>query len=604
MRRYVEQELKRIFVEIATQRDLMIPASPRAAAARRPSGPAVGVYLRHSEILPGTSDLAGRYWNLLRKVPVKGGVGVLASINTLLSEHRSLNRDIHQILSDRFLTEHLAAKVAEQRGSGPAFGVFTRIGSLQLMRHLLVYGNHSLKSPAPDDKVLGELALLANDFDHSKAIQNPAKPQTLELLLSFLPVWDIHNPRDLAYAMSRMYTILTEILPGTDPEVGRLAVKLGVNRSSIMVGRLPLNDFVAAVFGVFAYARNVSSPDFAVFDIRKVFSQVGFPPSILNTLVRDRSLTPSAFRRRLISGSPHTQKAFREELRRRSFLTESLTLFRQYPLMKLDANRVLILDLELLAELLTAGVYWNVFNSLPANRRETFRELWGRLFEIYAVDLLRDFYPAGSQILTADRKYAGGQVDALLDFGDVVVIFEIKSSLLTEVAKRSGDPSKFGSDFERKFVQNEKGAPKALLQLAASCKAVESRKISTATKPARIYPVCVSDEPGVETFFFTNYANETFQKAVPIGSSVQPATMMSINELEEVLPYVSANDFSWPELLDFRHLSDGGAYSVHQAVYDLLRTKSVSARRNQAIRTSFDQVWKIISSRFALPKAG
>ena len=100
-----------------------------------------------------------------------------------------------------------------------------------------------------------------------------------------------------------------------------------------------------------------------------------------------------------------------------------------------------------------------------------------------------------------------------------------------------------------------------------------------------------------------NYANEAFQKAVPIGSSIQPVTMMSINELEEVLPYASANDFSWPELLDFRHRSDGGAYSVHQAVYDLLRAKRVSARRNQAIRANFDQVWKIISRRFVLQKA-
>jgi hypothetical protein len=58
--------------------------------------------------------------------------------------------------------------------------------------------------------------------------------------------------------------------------------------------------------------------------------------------------------------------------------------------MKLDANRVLILDLEFLAELLTAGVYWNIFDGLPQNRRDTFKELWGRLFEIYGVDLLKD----------------------------------------------------------------------------------------------------------------------------------------------------------------------------------------------------------------------
>jgi hypothetical protein len=118
-------------------------------------------------------------------------------------------------------------------------------------------------------------------------------------------------------------------------------------------------------------------------------------------------------------------------------------------------------------------------------------------------------------------------------------------------------------------------------------------------KPARIYPVCVSDEPAVESFFFTAYANETFEKEVPAKSRIRPVTMMSVNELEEILPYISENLFSWSELLDFRLSGPtGGAFSVHQAIYDLLREKGLSARRNQAIRKSFDEVWKIIGSRY------
>jgi hypothetical protein len=249
-------------------------------------------------------------------------------------------------------------------------------------------------------------------------------------------------------------------------------------------------------------------------------------------------------------------------------------------------------------------VYWNIFDSLPPNRRESFKELWGRLFEIYGVDLMRDFYPQTSGILSADLNYDGGQIDALLDFGEVVVVFEIKSSLLTEAAKRSGDSSTFVADFERKFVRNEKGKPKALLQLAASCKAIEEGRIRTAVKPGRIYPVCVSDEPAVESFFFTAYANKTFEKELPARSRILPVTMMSVNELEEILPYVSDNSFSWPELLDFRLGGPtGGPFPVHQAIYDLLRQKGLSARRNQAIRESFDEVWKIIGSRYKPPKA-
>lgn len=232
-----------------------------------------------------------------------GGAGVLASINSLLSEHRSLNRDVHQGLSDRYLAANLAAKVAAQKVAGDTFGVFTRTGCLQLMRHLLLYGNRSLiSSSAQSEKELGELALLANEFIQRDPVVDPARLPNLDLLVSFVPVWDIHNPRDLAYALSRMFTILTEILPGKDPEVRRLAAKAGLNISGITVGSLPLNDFIAAVFGRFAYGRNIKGPAFSVFDTRQVFSQVGFPPRMLRKLVRDRALTTEEFRKRLGGG--------------------------------------------------------------------------------------------------------------------------------------------------------------------------------------------------------------------------------------------------------------------------------------------------------------
>ena len=120
------------------------------------------------------------------------------------------------------------------------------------------------------------------------------------------------------------------------------------------------------------FGRNINGPAFSVFDMRQIFSQVGFPAGILRKLVKDRALTAVEFRKRLGGGKARTRKAFGEELERRSFLTESLNLFRQFPFMKLDPNRVLILDLEFLAELLTGGVYWNIFDSLTRNRRETF----------------------------------------------------------------------------------------------------------------------------------------------------------------------------------------------------------------------------------------
>lgn len=602
MKRYTLEELNDIFAAIAPQQGLLVPRP--TGQPLRPAGPVACVYLRHSEVLPGRRNLESIYWNALRKTPVIGAVKVLAAINSILSEHRASDLDTHRILNERFIEADLLQTVAAQKVEGPGFvGVFTRVGCLQLIRHLLLYGNSAVPLAGRSDKVLGELALLTNEFLQFDPVKTPAQATTLDMLLSFLPVWDVYNPRDLGHTLGRMFTLLTDILPGNDAVVQKLTARLGMDVSRLVIGKVSLEDFIAVVFGLFSYGRQIQRPEYRAFDMRTIFSRVGFPSGILKRLVRDRALTMAELRKRLRAGKPGGRNAFRDELRRRSFLIESLNVFRQRPLLKLDANRVLILDLDFLVELLTSGVYWSIFDNLPVTKRETFRELWGRVFEIYAVNMLREFYPQASRILTADIQYATGQVDALLDFGDVVVVFEIKSSLLTETAKRGGRQSDFLADYQRKFVRNNKGNPKALLQLAESCKAIADGTIGTATRPGRIYPVCVCDEPAVESFFFNTYSNEIFRKDSDMDSRIQPATMMSINEFEEILPYVSDNCFSWSELLDSRFSgTEVGPFSVHQAIYDRLRAKALQPRRNQAIRNKFDEVWAIIRQNYKLPK--
>jgi hypothetical protein len=148
------------------------------------------------------------------------------------------------------------------------------------------------------------------------------------------------------------------------------------------------------------------------------------------------------------------------------------------PGLRIEGGRVIILDLQFLTDLVTTGVYWLLFDSLPKRSRETFKELWGRCFEIYVTELLRHFYPLTSQILSTDIAIPNGQIDALLDFGPDVFVVEIKSSLLTEAAKRSGDATALAADIERKFIRNERGAPKAVVQLARAADTYAHRRQS------------------------------------------------------------------------------------------------------------------------------
>jgi hypothetical protein len=226
---------------------------------------------------------------------------------------------------------------------------------------------------------------------------------------------------------------------------------------------------------------------------------------------------------------------------------------------------------------------------------------------LFPVNLLAQFYPPMAGMLSSDIVYADGQIDALLDFGSHIILMEIKSSLLTEPAKRNADKNSFLTDFRRKFVENEKGKPKTIKQLAASCRAILVGEINTAKdgESPIIYPIFVSDEPTVEATFMNAFFNEEFQREGIGDLKVKPLTVMSIDELEQLLPHVTDNDFTWEELLQSR-FNEFGVYpnSVGQAIYDLLLVKGLSPKQNPALKRKYDEFAEIMRTIFQKPQPG
>jgi hypothetical protein len=571
-------------------------------------GPTFHIYLRYRDLFPNATDVEGQYWHALRRPTVLNALGVLGNVNRNFVEGRAYDLNVHHQLNQSLLSAELKAMVNQRQAAfaQPAsFVVFTRVGCLQLMRNLIVYGNKSAVLADQKEEQLGELVLLGNTYIEFDLAGDPSEQSTLDVLLLNLPRWDVDNQRDLANSVVRIFTILTDILPGQDPKVVKLTSQLGIDFSDIKIDGLSLDDFISTVYGVYAHGREMTQQNTAQFDIRNIFSRVALPKSLLWKLVRGRARSISQFKQLLSLGRPCTRSSFLIDVRKRSFLAEGLNSFRKFPMLKVDRYRVIMLDLQFIVELLTAGVYWSIFDDLAPNKREGFRELWGRLYEVYAVDLLVEFYPPMSGLLTPDIEHSEGQIDALLDFGSAVLVFEMKASLLTEAAKRGRSKADFIQDFNRKFVRNEKGKPKVILQLATSCKAIEDGRLKTSCRSGnrpgspRIYPIFVSDEPAVEALFFNTYLNELFQTEIQASAAIRPVTAMSIDELEEVLPYVAANIFTWEELLQQRFLqTEVSGYSVHQTIFDLLIKKKTPPLRNEPMLKKSAEILERIAARF------
>jgi hypothetical protein len=244
--RYSPQELRKIFENMAGA-GLW---TPQIQSQHSPYiGPAFAVYLRYSEVFP-QADVRDRDWELLQEVPAINAIGVLASINNLLAI-TGRDQAAHRTLHEAYLEPELAELVAKASPPAPAFGVVLhRLGNMVAMRDLLLYrANRAPSTDLPITRV-GLLALLAIDFVDRDPLPSTS-PSNLELAAQVVRTWDIYNPRDLAYAMTRMYHIFTAILPGDAPQIRRARDRVGMKQ--LAIDGLALSEFAAVAFALFAF---------------------------------------------------------------------------------------------------------------------------------------------------------------------------------------------------------------------------------------------------------------------------------------------------------------------------------------------------------------
>ena len=383
-----------------------------------------------------------------------------------------------------------------------------------------------------------------------------------------------------------------------------------VGLKQLAVDGLSLSEFVAVAFALFAFGNVAERNDVSRVLIRPetFFQQFPKAQPLLDKFMAGRALTINQMTAALASGEALSREGFLKRTGDRNFLIDNLSVFRQHPLLRLDDGRILILDLQFLSDLVTTGIYWLIFDGMPPNKRNAFRDLWGYCFEAYVINLLREFHPLGSPFLSTNVAYAGGEIDAMLDFGSEVVVIEAKGSLLTEPAKRNGNLKTFAEDVNRKFVREEDGAPKAVEQLLRATRAVAERAVETATIPRRIYPVLVSDEPACESLAFNSYLDEHFRQDATEFAQIKPLTVMSINELEELLAYTAAGTLSWVDILQARFVDERtGVWSVHQTIYDLRHARKLQVQRNRPIlkryQAIFDEIRQIFGATGATEDA-
>jgi hypothetical protein len=544
--------------------------------------------IKHRDVFDCDPDPKNYRFMLLRcggDIPLN----ICSTISSLFSAE--LGFGAQPSLETELLTDSLKMKVARFRQT--AIGrerslIFTRANALLNLKCLLATQRPQKYSAT----AVGAIALHANDY---LDIDLPTADATL-LLVQLLPVWEIYNPRDVGPLLRRYHYIFHEIL-ATDGRIAELfAQELRTTPDDLRVDGLKIDDYLALLFGLYTIAStSAKSLKTSLIDFSDPTSALDLSADEVGAFLKARSIDEDTMRAAI--GPLPTDEKFATAIQTPGWATD-FSMFRTHPLLALSDGRLLVTDLQFLIENAAAGLFWNTFYGLPTKRaRELLLGYWGDAFETYVRKFVEEHFTGAWTVLT-NVSGSDFEIDVLLIRDDVAVLIECKAGMLNHAVKISRDFAKVTRAIDTKLVSNEKGRPKGVGQLARSCGAVARGELAGISGVRRVYPLLVVDDPAFSAPGTNTYLAERFATLGPHDSAVLPPTIATIDEFEEVAPYIAANDLSWPELLDRRFTAKGfDATPLHNTFVDVAQGR-LRVRSNRLTRATGERLHRLIEEKY------
>lgn len=287
------------------------------------------------------------------------------------------------------------------------------------------------------------------------------------------------------------------------------------------------------------------------------------------------------------------------------------TTFRNQPLVyNSDSRRGFTgIAFPFLTEKLASGVYHTILNSWPekAPDRALFQGYWGKVFEQFANDRLRDEYPPSqlaNQLYTnpyfEERRSDGltEVCDSVIDYGDTLILLEHKGGYLSLDEKYSGDVFKLLAGVEAKFGKAIRQLSRATERLFHADDA-RRRAFSHLNKDGSrgpgltveelkrvriVYPVVVVQDFAMTIGFMNRRLRMQLNEAVgnlPLDSkvNVRPLTLLTIENLEDLLEHL--RELRLTDVLDEYARHENSPLSTFEEIFRaLLSARNILQRRN------------------------
>jgi hypothetical protein len=535
-------------------------------------------------------------WTFLRTCNRQNTAVLLARMATHLYIDRFRRDSAQTIQTQRYLIANFLDKEVLRRAEARIQGsveyrlAFHLQQVLTLLKWTIV---HSMAAGGIDPETgqesrwsLGRCLLKTNDLFLSKKMQSeidadrrsPSAKKFMRLQL-FLGIGnEINNPPVVTNAVIRSATIFEEIIK-TIPVPIDLNSKLGETTG------VTLDTYLDLTLGVLANYIGRSQEEFVKDPARAIID----PAKFLGNKI------PAESAQRFWEMESTTIEELAVVLARENAIAsrQDFTSFRMKPFLRLDNGNLICVNPGFLQEKLEIGLFWTIVNALQGDNRQSAFEVWGRVFEHYASQIIGASVSVGVETYFPHpnfkrKKHHHESFDGVLMFGRVCVVFECKGGFLPNAAKYGENLDAFVKAFDAKFAM---GHGAGVEQLA--------RKIGQifAGRPADrrdlegidlsqievIVPVMVAQDSAVSSFFTIPWLAKTFRDAMRKQRLTRQVVLTSllvihIEELENLCAFGRAGKLALGECFLFGG-KKGDPRQGHYFVFDDILLEFLNAKK-------------------------
>lgn len=270
--------------------------------------------------------------------------------------------------------------------------------------------------------------------------------------------------------------------------------------------------------------------------------------------------------------------------------------FRSKPLIRFPGEIFTCSDSAFLKMLMTTGLFWKLKACLPTVRQVGLFKAWGELFEEYVHATLEPLLK--KKYIKSPQGSDGEITDALVDYGESVVLLEFKAVLISDTLKYGRNLDALMELLEERLLKEDQ-IVRALSRLFGPKADPASERLFRKTRIREVFPVIVSYDHSICSPFLEEYLDKSLRERIdaaglPHSLRIAPLTIASADDVDILVPLLR-HGMNLASLLKKRIEQKRPDVNFHNFLYSVGREKGVrlgAGPAHQRVMDESAQYWK------------